>query len=148
MRGKRENFFLRKKNFSRSPRTPLTLSRKTIYFLLPLVGPYDGQRNTLLPLVGPYDGQRNTLLPLVAGGMMECFDPSFVRYHLRLFLFGMALFLVWVDNLRQGAVPVKKKTPLFLKRDGVFPLPKNHLPLSETEPLELPLCFFMPVVVY
>jgi len=40
VRGKRENFFSREKKFSRSPRAPLTLSRKAknffIYFYLPL----------------------------------------------------------------------------------------------------------------
>jgi len=38
MRGKRENFFSREKKFSRSPRAPLTLSRKAkklFYLLLP-----------------------------------------------------------------------------------------------------------------
>ncbi|MBO5990217.1 MAG: hypothetical protein J6R00_01045, partial [Lentisphaeria bacterium] len=42
IRGKRENFFSREKKFSRSPRAPLTLSRKAknffICFYLPLSG--------------------------------------------------------------------------------------------------------------
>ena len=50
MRGKRENFFSREKKFSRSPRAPLTLSRKAkklFYLLLPtFVGNRAYHKNT------------------------------------------------------------------------------------------------------
>ena len=136
MRGKRENFFSREKKFSRSPRAPLTLSRKAknffIYFYLPLSetepsrkgkgkrayhsAPTNGRRKST-PLFSKREGQKS--IPFRADQRKAQKYPAFLEKG-------------WGLGKGKTSFPAKRSFPL--PQDHHHPFPRTKKACDQTRP--------------